>query len=261
MLMPAAFVCAFFNQACFGQGTGDKSSAPRGVTLGLAFKGGYNPNFWHFSKFEGFPESLRKVKYPSGGSYTLDQGQIRMRDGWLLPFGIGPKLNFNNRVEIGAGGVMAFNQSRSGRLQVGCYCVGSTVTYAEITTSPITFGEYGNASVRVKGPVWLTVEASSYSLWRNLNFRQGYSEYGGDDTLLKQSIGSHRIPLTLLGGFKMCVDCDQGSQIYFGIRGGMGYWENKINPDFNSINYQSRSSSIMFEAFLEGNKVWKTLKH
>ncbi|MGD0976898.1 MAG: hypothetical protein ABR875_01210 [Minisyncoccia bacterium] len=234
-----------------------QNDKPHGVILGFKFKGGYAPNPWRITSYSNFPEVLRTVQYPSGylSIYAIDR--IKLHSGMIMiPGEFGPTLNFGNRLELAAGGMIIFNGDHSNEVQYGCYCIGSTVTYFELKSSPVRLGAFGETSVRLGGRFWLTSEAyTSFPFWMNVSLRQGYSEYGGDETLLKKQVAYYRVPMTLLGGFKICVsDCDtKEGRGMLGFSGGLAFRRNYADANIVGLQYPSNQQLPIIQVFLEYN--------
>lgn len=254
----AVFVL-FSAQTCVGQSK-KVPDQPQGVTFGVKIKGGYMPSFWRITQFTNIPENLRTVNYSDGSSYTFDQTQMKVHTGWLVPVNVGPSVSFENFLELSGGGSVAYNGNTSNNMQLGCYCVGSTVTYIEMRETPVMIGGFGDLSLRLKKKIWFTAEASSYPVWGNIRLRQGFSAYGGDQTILAENIGNYRVPLMLLGGLKFCGECDGEWRGSFGFRAGVAFWQNHINQNIVGMGYPAFQQMLMIESFLDADSFFHKKK-
>lgn len=231
---------------------------PTGVAFGVALRLGYSSNPVGTTAFSSIPESLRTVNYGSGETYTFSQDQLNLHPGlMMIPIEFGPSIIFGNRFALAFGGLATVTDDTSNRMQIGCYCVGSTVTYIQLRTTPVRIGGFGEVSVRIKGRTWFTAEASSTPVWSNIVLRQGYSEYGGDKTLLQEQIANYRTPLTALAGLKFCIDCGKDAQAMLGFSAGVAYWQNHVNSTFAGIQYPPSQQFLVFEGFIEYNNFFK----
>jgi hypothetical protein len=234
-------------------------------------RGAYGPNPWRNTAFSNFPLSLRTVNYGNvpyggGGTYVFAQDQLKLHSGVIMiPLELGPTLNFKNRVELAAGGAITIENNKSNRMQIGCYCVGDTVTYIEFLSTPVRIGGFGETAVRLKGPTWFTAEASSFPIWSNITVRQAFSAYNSDDTLLKKHFGNYRIPITVLAGLKFCGDCSDEGRAMFGFSAGFAYWQNHVDSEFPNVQYPHNQRHLIIQAFIEYNAIFarkaKTKKH
>jgi hypothetical protein len=240
----------------------ENDKPPTGVTTGFMIKGAYGPNPWRNTAFSNLPLSFRTVDYGSvpyggGGTYIFTQDQLKLHLGIImLPLELGPTLNFGNRIEIAAGGAVTIDNNNSNRMQIGCYCVGSTVTYIEFLSTPVRVGGFGEVAVRLKGPAWFTAEASSSPFWSNITVRQAFSAYNSDDTLLKTHFASYRVPVTVLAGLKFCGDCNRGGRSMFGFSAGFGYWQNRVDSEFVGVQYPQNQRHLIIQGFLEYNAIF-----
>jgi hypothetical protein len=233
------------------------------IVFGVKIEGGYAPNYWSHLEIGNFPAEFRTVVVPNeatrynnaGFTHVFKPGEdnLEVKDiGWLVPLQGGLTINFFERIELSAGGLITFNPKESNRMQLGCYCVGSTVTYVEMTAATAIFGAYVDGSIRIAGPVWLNAEASFYPMWRDIAVVQGYSEYGGDYQVLKKDFGAYRIPQIVLGGLKFCPGCRNESERYaFGFRAGYGQWETRINPQYAGMTHPEHKRIFLVQAFGE----------
>lgn len=251
----------FLVLTCQAQFNDPNEGKPTGVTLGIKSKIGWMQDFKHEALFSNLPANLRTVRYSPGDTYAYyfpDNTMLYHYRG-LLVFNIGPSLNFGDRVEMSFGGTTNLGSSRSNNQQIGCYCSGSTVTYLQIYKTNAGAGLYGDVSVRLKDVVWFTSEVSTYPTWGNITFRQGFSAYGGDDTLMKTNIGNYRTRLVLLSGIKF-AGSDKSMRGAFGFRGGIVMGENRLNSAAGGTVFPHIEKSIVLDIFIEGNFLAKKHK-
>lgn len=262
-----AFVFASYlalSTACaWAQNDNKNDEPPPGIAAGFMVKGAYGANPWRITAFDNLPLSLRTVNYGNvpyggGGTYIFAQDQLKLHSGVIMiPLELGPTLNFKNRVELAAGGAITIAGDQSNRMQIGCYCEGSTVTYAEFNATPVRIGGFGEAAVRIKGPAWFTAEASSFPIWSNIKLRQAFSAYNSDDTLLNKHFGNYRVPITVLAGLKFCIECNREGRMMFGFSGGFAYWQNHVDSEFSDVRYPYNQRHLIVQGFIEYNAIFR----
>ncbi|MEJ0021768.1 MAG: hypothetical protein WDN47_04305 [Candidatus Doudnabacteria bacterium] len=199
-----------------------------GSTFGVSF--GWRGN----SDFANIPESLRTIP-DSTQTFPADHfiQDLTMGTGQLGIF-----VNIKNRVELAGGFNMLITGGNSDKNIVqGCYCEGSTVTYFQMLNTGGYYGEYVEGSVRAIGPVWLHVQGLLNNKdTTTIDFKQGFSAYGGDDTLLKQTIATRRVPYGILFGIGLC-DCDEDNGVDARLMIGYIPSSTTLNPQFSDIRY------------------------
>jgi hypothetical protein len=253
-----AILCFVFSEVCaLAQTNQEEKERLTNIVPGFMFKLGSAPNPWRTTLFSNLPESIRTVNYGNvpyggGGSYTFAQDQLKLHlGGEIFPIELGPTLNFRDHLEFAAGGIVTFERNRSNQMQIGCYCAGSTVTFITFNPTSVHIGAFGEASVRIKGPVWFMAEASSSPIWSNIFVRQAFSAYNSNDTLLKEHFGNFRIPLTVLAGLKFCVACYKEWHAMAGVSVGYGYWQNHVDLKFPDVQYPHNQRHLLIQAFIE----------
>ncbi|MEJ0021767.1 MAG: hypothetical protein WDN47_04300 [Candidatus Doudnabacteria bacterium] len=231
-----------------------KVDHPEGVTIGFKMKGGLQPVLWAKNVFGNFPENLTTFVFVQGGSFKDDGVNFTLRPTYQVPLQFGPTLNFGNRIQIAAGPAFSFRSGTSDIYCEGGGECGSFYDYFELSTAAANIGVFAEASVKVAGPIWFTTEVSSYGLWRDINFSQG--RHALDDlkpSLPEQTIGSYRVPLIALAGFRFCGDCDKDSRAGYGFLAGFSYGETRMEPGYTNIQYSQKQKVFIFEFFLEEN--------
>lgn len=231
----------------------DQPGSPSGITFGVKLKGGYAPDPWRVTEFNNLPASVTTVNYGDGDTYMFSQTQLKLHPAeYMLPFEFGPTISLGNRFDLAAGGQAIVAGDVSNKMQIGCYCVGSTVTYIQFVTTPVRIGMFGDASMRIKGPVWFTVGASTSPIWSNISVRQAFSAYNQESTLLKEHFGNYRVPVTVSAGMKFCGDCTKGGRGMYGFSVGIADWQNHVDAAFPGVEYPRYQHFLVVEFFLEG---------